>query len=400
MKLNTYEDDPRVTAYVLGELDATEIEAFEQEMQRDPELKELVQEFRAGTQILEEVVSSETASDVSLDSERRKFLDEAIRAEQRRGSKVGWWKNPWQMTSMSFAAACLLIGVGFYVFQNNTVIERAVTRQDISSISKIAGSKDEIVVSTEIVEEELRGEMRTKEVLPPLLNEAADGETMLSLNESKKVVLTDNIVPIPPAVTLPKRKPLKTSIPPELIEGTPLPVRLRDSLDRQAGSTVAANQQARQVRLYALPESGAQNFKRKSVTSRGVESLRRNYESFWSDTSIKAESGNEGYAEIVEKGFTRIVDAETGTSTFSADVDTASYANIRRFLNSGQLPPADAVRIEEMVNYFIYDYAEPEGKHPFTADVEVADCPWQPKHRLARIGIKAESVDADERKSR
>ena len=80
-------------------------------------------------------------------------------------------------------------------------------------------------------------------------------------------------------------------------------------------------------------------------------------------------------------------------STFSIDVDTASYANVRRLIRQGQLPPADAVRIEEMVNYFRYGYPEPEGTEPFSVSTEVAGCPWKSEHRLVRIGLKAREVD-------
>jgi Ca-activated chloride channel family protein len=79
-------------------------------------------------------------------------------------------------------------------------------------------------------------------------------------------------------------------------------------------------------------------------------------------------------------------------STFSVDVDTASYANVRRFLMDGQWPPADAVRVEELVNYFRYDYAEPEGDDPVAVDAEVGPCPWQSQHRLVRIGLRARSL--------
>jgi Ca-activated chloride channel family protein len=81
-------------------------------------------------------------------------------------------------------------------------------------------------------------------------------------------------------------------------------------------------------------------------------------------------------------------------STFSIDVDTASYAVIRRSLmQDGQRPPRDAVRIEEMINYFRYDYPPPKGDEPFSVNVEVARCPWDAEHRLARIGLKGKEVD-------
>ena len=79
-------------------------------------------------------------------------------------------------------------------------------------------------------------------------------------------------------------------------------------------------------------------------------------------------------------------------STFAADVDTASYSNVRRFLAGGALPPADAVRVEELVNYFRYDYPAPKGDQPFSVNVEAAGCPWAPEHRLVRIGLKGREV--------
>jgi len=79
-------------------------------------------------------------------------------------------------------------------------------------------------------------------------------------------------------------------------------------------------------------------------------------------------------------------------STMSIDVDRASYSNIRRFLNNGQMPPADAVRIEEMVNYFNYDYPQPEGADPIAIVTELTNCPWQPKHQLLHIGMQAKTM--------
>ena len=84
-------------------------------------------------------------------------------------------------------------------------------------------------------------------------------------------------------------------------------------------------------------------------------------------------------------------------STFSIDVDTASYANVRRFLNQNAMPPKDAVRIEEMVNYFAYDDPSPTGDEAFSVNVEVAGCPWNADHRLARIGLKGRAIDLDKR---
>jgi Ca-activated chloride channel family protein len=89
--------------------------------------------------------------------------------------------------------------------------------------------------------------------------------------------------------------------------------------------------------------------------------------------------------------------SEQPLSTFSIDVDTASYANVRRFLTSGRLPPPDAVRIEEMVNYFRYDDPQPVGDRPFSVTLEAAECPWHSGRRLVRIGLEGRDIDRRER---
>jgi Ca-activated chloride channel family protein len=98
----------------------------------------------------------------------------------------------------------------------------------------------------------------------------------------------------------------------------------------------------------------------------------------------------EGYAPINENGYRDV--RHSPLSTFSIDVDNASYSNIRRFINMGELPPPDAVRIEEMINYFKYDYPEPEGEHPFSVYTELARCPWNSRHLLFQVGLKGKSV--------
>jgi len=83
-------------------------------------------------------------------------------------------------------------------------------------------------------------------------------------------------------------------------------------------------------------------------------------------------------------------------STFSIDVDAASYSNVRRFINNGQRPPKDAVRIEEMINYFDYDYEEPKDRHPFAVHTEVSPAPWNEKHQLVHIGLQGKRIPAED----
>ena len=104
----------------------------------------------------------------------------------------------------------------------------------------------------------------------------------------------------------------------------------------------------------------------------------------------QAEFNTEEYGAIDEPGFAAVVNKPL--STFSIDVDTASYANVRRFLHDGQLPPADAVRIEELINYFDYDYPDPADGEPFGIVTEMDACPWAPPHRLVHIGLRSKPV--------
>jgi Ca-activated chloride channel family protein len=109
----------------------------------------------------------------------------------------------------------------------------------------------------------------------------------------------------------------------------------------------------------------------------------------------KGENFNtEGYNNIVENQFVKA--AQKPLSTFSIDVDNASYANVRRFLNNGQRPPIDAVRIEEMINYFSYNYAQPVGPHPFNVVTEVAACPWKPEHQLVLVALQGKQYSTAE----
>ncbi len=98
----------------------------------------------------------------------------------------------------------------------------------------------------------------------------------------------------------------------------------------------------------------------------------------------------ESYDVINENKFSTAI--EQPLSTFSIDVDAAGYSNMRRFLNNGQLPPANAVRIEEMVNYFKYEYPQPSGNDPFSINTEISDAPWNKDHKLVLIGLQGKKI--------
>ncbi|MCB0520370.1 MAG: von Willebrand factor type A domain-containing protein [Saprospiraceae bacterium] len=106
-----------------------------------------------------------------------------------------------------------------------------------------------------------------------------------------------------------------------------------------------------------------------------------------------ANFNTEDYDHINENRFFETT--QTPLSTFSIDVDAASYSNLRRFIQNGQTPPADAVRIEEMVNYFDYEYPQPQGDHPFEVVTEISQCPWNDQHRLVMIGLQGKKMPTE-----
>lgn len=119
------------------------------------------------------------------------------------------------------------------------------------------------------------------------------------------------------------------------------------------------------------------------TTSRSISSLRM-------ESSPYDNLQDEEYSQFSENRF-RLAN-EDPLSTFSVDVDAASYSNMRRFINRGSLPNKDAVRIEELINYFSYNYTEPTGNDPIKISTEVGNCPWNSQNRLVKIGLKARSM--------
>jgi len=101
----------------------------------------------------------------------------------------------------------------------------------------------------------------------------------------------------------------------------------------------------------------------------------------------------EDYDNIVENKF--LAATQNPLSTFSIDVDEAAYSNVRRYLENGSIPPAGAVRIEEMINYFDYDYTKPTNGEPFTVNTEISECPWNPQHKLVHIGLQGKEIPVD-----
>lgn len=111
------------------------------------------------------------------------------------------------------------------------------------------------------------------------------------------------------------------------------------------------------------------------------------------ESRFGGETQNPGYVDVQETPFASPLTQPL--STFGLDVDTGSYANVRRFLKAGMFPPRGAVRVEEMINYFPYSYVAPRGDEVFGVRTEVAACPWEPRHRLVRVAIQARGLSGE-----
>ena len=123
----------------------------------------------------------------------------------------------------------------------------------------------------------------------------------------------------------------------------------------------------------------------------GLGQLAMEMDASRSHAAYRFEANTDSFAARRENAFHRASDDPL--STFSIDVDTASYSIVRRMLEEGRRPPADAVRVEELINYFPYEYPEPAHDSPFSISTETASAPWRPEHRLLRIGLRAPALD-------
>lgn len=141
---------------------------------------------------------------------------------------------------------------------------------------------------------------------------------------------------------------------------------------------------------YSTQAYGARSI---SGSAPGIYAERDNASYYRNKDEEYIDFNREGYDKITENQFLKVND--NPLSTFSIDVDAASYSNVRRFLNQGQLPPAGAVRIEEMVNYFKYEYPQPTNNDPFSINTEIADAPWNKDHKLVLIGLQGKKIPTE-----
>ena len=325
-------DDPRLTAYALNEMAPAERTEFERTLQHDPVAQKVVEEIRAAGALLADALEHEP--DLAGET-----LAPPTGARDKYAKVV---RFPYWMVS-SLAAACFTLV--FIFWQRNAVLPAQKNNFEVSPTTSVA-TKDEAKAK------------------------GAGGK-------EADVAISFGMDNAPPLVALRAPSPASVGMAasPSAADAVKLDsFRVMESRDASFGAKAVG----RVGELHRAEQAQASVIAKKSNANQPVS---------------RAEQPNtEAYAFKQDNGF--LTASQNPLSTFAVDVDTASYANVRRFLRQGQRPPVDAVRIEELVNYFPYNYAGPEAAQPFAAHLEVASAPWAPAHRLVRIGLKGREVSA------
>ncbi len=339
-------DDAKVTGFALGDLEGEERAEVERAVAQDPELAARVEAIRQATEAMTRGFAAQP------------LPVPPVRAPRPRPSRWGWWVA-------AMTAAVLVVGTWH--------MHRLEERREASSRCNVAITTVDpasLVDSEGICE--TRGKRNLARNLHWYLQEGKDGD----YNESQDGA----------DVSTRGFAAAYGATPSEQTE-TRLKAELRGARDLNGDG----NDRLFVAKVYGTaPSPGFWNIHAQpgpgwAGLPPGVQGPPRADEP----------SNTEGYDHITENAF--LTSADDPLSTFSIDVDTASYANVRRFLTGGALPPPDAVRIEELVNYFTYAYPGPTDDRPFAVHMEMASCPWNAQHQLLRIGLKGRTLDADKR---
>ena len=329
-------DDARLSAYVLGELDESERAQIEALLERDPRAAKFVEELRATMAQVERALAGADVGASELSGAQRAQVLE--RASEPRGARTS-------RVRIALAAAIVLACVGgtlFVVRPWHEELEVAQVQKTASASATTAAVPDVIYVA------------RTG---------SAPGISVVDLNNFAQSTGS-----------------------PQFDFG----LGYLGELEGTAAGTPASVEQTKSKQRPELRQRIAGRSEALELGVRGLVALDL------VGAQLDDRNSGEEYDALVEHAFRRALDE--ALSTFSIDVDTASYANVRRHLMNGALPSAGAVRIEELINYFDYAYPQPSGAAPFSVTTDVLACPWDARRQLVRIGLKGREVHRHERK--
>jgi len=449
MQPNVWDDD-RITAYVMGELSATESSQLESDMLTSPAIAKAVDEAREVTKQLSTMFANEPP--MALDTHKRDaLLAEPVTLTPKAGTTTRFSKTTLVLAAsmlLAVTAGALLIPA---VSKNRKVARLNSLRVETlsseleslrrqSSVNQPANEADKFERAYEPAASMVQGSEKLKTDGSAINTPATSLPNLtLHLAEEKEVDQPDSkldvAVPSPFSAEpgqLSKPFDINASamvddydVPTEIKNGQMGGIAAMGGSSMGGTSSMSGNSAMMGSEAFASPGMGesargvntdASHFQSEfgteirppsSASSPSTSSF-KSAEMLGRRAKVNDESlayrgrgpgeGGDQFDSIIENDFRRV--SEAPLSTFSIDVDTASYSKVRQFLmQAGSLPPAGAVRIEELVNYFDYDYAPPaaDSEHPFATRAEIAACPWAPEHRLVRIGIKGKVIDRDKR---
>ncbi len=394
MKLHP--NDPKLTDYALGEIqDENERKAIEEFLEHSEEARQEVDSIREAATLLTSELQSEPAPLLS----NQQHQEIAAKSQRQSHSFLILARSRWGLVGGLAAAACLILAINVSLLnpgQEERVGQLAQLERPASVTTSGSEQRtDSAVGEVESVLTRNRKVSESSSVQPKErkadLNERAQRPQPVQPEER---VVVDAFAKKEPIAGRVSQNRAKTSPPPPIsryaYELSSLSAsRFRGSTDQASpaagipgGAVGGVAGVIGGIHVMSGPPPGSA-----PVPPDIAPGQPRRSQDF----------NTEAYDQIVDNAFMEVT--QNPLSTFSIDVDTASYANVRRFLTRAVLPPRGAVRIEEMVNYFSYDYPAPSGSDPFSVQVEIAQAPWKPEHRLVRVGIKGKDVNLANRPS-
>jgi Ca-activated chloride channel family protein len=447
-------NDPRLTAFALGELDDSERAAVAAELAASDEARQFVADTRATADLLTEQLRKEPSP--GLAPEQRWTIDRKVQSTVVPKTPLRW--------AAQAVAAALLVGMTAALWKINSAREEAVRREVAQLqvapphpliLSQDASPPSRITLPASPATSARRSDSRffaradrpRYETAPFTNNLGVPAAAPVPLSEgSRQATATPHVVDglgrdaaqlgeqLQPRVAqssaaatsdmaLRAERMAALGRVPGQTTPQPFGYQTRGAMTRAASPPVAAAAPAsekaklitgrregalrafQEVDDFALADKGVQL--REGQIQRGSKDLepeklaeeaeagafdRRNAPAPEPPAAVP---NDEAFDRVEDNPFIAV--AQEPPSTFSIDVDTASYAQVRRFLTQGQRPPKDAVRIEELINYFPYNDPPPTGDDPFSVHIEVAGCPWDAAHRLVRIGLKGRPIDRNKR---
>ena len=373
MKINS--EDPRLTAYALGELNQKEVKEFEKILVENPELKLEIERINDTIDSIKKEFDNLPKEELS-DEQKESLLsrNKIINTSPTTFSKISRW------TGISAAAACFIgMGIiGFDSLKNNTKQE------------SLTDSADE----------------RSSEMPPQSLGKIDEQKTALKDTNIQRLSLeSEAILENDSEAKENKNRSFNRSLAKKQSIAVPQPAASiaagSINIDNGGLGAVEAKQKVESGLRYSSNASSAKRLGRSArqekLNFEYSEEIQLGADDFSEiELSKQAGTNNEQYGAYYDTPFVSPLQAPL--STFAIDVDTASYSNVRRYLGRrNQLPPQDAVRVEEMINYFDYAYRFTGDKHPFSVHLETASSPWKAGNRIVRIGLKAKELSANKR---